>query len=89
MMCVCKYALGPTTVLQLPRGARPLSVGWQGDGLFLWCLVYPDEKITYSREFVSYWTGEDIPFKFASQLSFIGTTTHNDLVYHTFEVSAV
>jgi len=29
-------------VVQLPRGARPLSIGYQSGDIMLWCLVDPD-----------------------------------------------
>lgn len=33
---IFKYELGPRTQIQLPRGSRVLSVGTQGEDIFVW-----------------------------------------------------
>jgi hypothetical protein len=68
--------------IEMPCVAQPLSVGFQGDTLFLWALVDPNEKME-KRKFITRGTGhnilEDNPY-------FIGTAPYNTLVFHVFEV---
>lgn len=85
---IYKYTLAPSFVtLELPAGAKPLSVAFQGHDLQLWALVDVDAKCTELRLFCTYGTGWPIQHQ-ADELSFIGTSRTSDgLVFHTFEVT--
>jgi hypothetical protein len=89
---VYKYALkGDGNVLDLPADAQPLSVGFQGEMLYLWALVDTADPIE-TRSFWVGGTGHVLP---ARDLIYIGTAQKEtgsfaspDLVLHVFEVEA-
>ena len=84
-MIVYKYPLsGPTTGLELPFGARILTVQMQGDRLVLWAVVNPREPRTVQRLIFAVNTGQD--FDLPSE-SYIGTAVSSTgIAWHVFEV---
>lgn len=95
---VWRFALPLTdrTILQMPRGARTLSVGpfrqSAGDGMYyenppldLWALVHPEADLT-PREFLVVGTGNPLP---PDVRNYVGTTySHGgSLIWHVFEGS--
>jgi hypothetical protein len=84
---IYKYEISPKCDLQLPRGALVLSVGCQGDSLFLWAEVQPEAREKESRHFVVYGTGHEIPETAGVVRKFIGTAQMHggSLVWHVFE----
>ena len=71
--------------VQMPRGAKVLSVQMQGGAPQLWALV--DEKETQEpRAFTTYGTGHPLP-EVLDYGRFVGTyQVHNgELVFHVFE----
>jgi hypothetical protein len=84
-MVVYKYnlAVGDTVAVTLPKGARPVSVGFQGIKLRLWALVDPNEGEKEERFFQAAPTGEFIK----DDAVFIGSAQTYDqrFVYHVFE----
>lgn len=85
MKQVWKYELEPTSYIEMPAGARVLSVGAQRNNICLWVLVDPD-KPKEIRIFESFGTGHNIDP--GLHLEFIGTVLvhHDTLVFHVFEV---
>ena len=83
---IYKYELYFGRTVYLPKGAKILSVGCQGDGLFLWAEVDPNETRKEARLFIVYGTGHDIesPEKVRK---FVGTALMHggSLVWHVFE----
>jgi hypothetical protein len=84
---VWKYELGPgVTVLDLPSGASALTVGAQGDGVFLWALVSAEPAPTSPRAFLAVGTGHRVHR--AAFGRYVGTAFMADgLVFHVFETS--
>jgi hypothetical protein len=73
--------LNPLQTLEVPRGARPLSVEWQGtNGLNLWALI-DDEAPRVTRGIYVVATGEPLP---AGVGEFIGTVLEGSYVWHCF-----
>lgn len=79
-MVVHKYLLsqgGPCEVV-MPAGAKPLSVGWQNDRLYLWVLVDTNRA--------------DTPYRFLIEATGVPLDRHKNLVFigtaHTVFVDA-
>jgi hypothetical protein len=82
---IWKYDLEPDgSVIEMPQGAKPLSVQMQGDGPCLWALVDP-EAAKESRRFHVAGTGHPLPDNLGDHL---GTFQMNGgaLVFHVFEL---
>lgn len=82
-MVVFKYSIKPNCPkVQIPKKAEVLSVGFQGNELFLWAKVNPDLG-DETRYFHGFLTGEELPLV---GLVFHGTAhTDSGLVFHVFE----
>jgi hypothetical protein len=86
---IYKYLLPPPDEtgefsLQLPRGARVLSVQVQVEQPVLWALVDLDERMLAPREFYVVYTGRVLP---PGDLEYIGTFQMygGHIVLHLFE----
>lgn len=70
----------------MPEGARILSVGEQGGGMFVWAIVDSEQSPTVPRRLRVYGTGHPMPDEPGK---FLGTIHVNDggspLVFHVFE----
>ncbi len=84
-MTIYKYVLeSPAETINLPAGAKPLSVGVQGSQVVLWVLLDPKATEHKLRTFETYGTGWDVPD--AEGLVPVGTVQlPNGLVFHVFE----
>ena len=87
MKTVWKYKI-PTDdvfVLDLPIGAKPLSVQVQNDDPILWCLVDDRQMVNEKRRFRLAGTGHSIS---ENNLAFIGTFQlfGGSFVGHLFEI---
>lgn len=74
------------SMVEMPKGAQVLSVGWDGGHLLsLWAKVLPEQEVE-ERQFVVLGTGWPIDEK--RELKFIGTVSQagNTLICHVFEV---
>jgi hypothetical protein len=81
MKTVYKYKIG-TGELQLPRGAKVLTAGIQGEDIFIWAEV-DDSALPEHRSFYVYGTGHLIP----DRACYIGTVFDwNGFVWHIYEV---
>jgi len=84
---IWKYDLAALDLqtIELPRGARVLSVDAQGGNTVLWALVNPDEDMT-ERTFRICGTGHPVC---PDPGTFIGTVlmAEGGLVWHVFEVT--
>jgi hypothetical protein len=68
--------------LGLCEGATVISAGMQDGQMYIW--VITDVKRITAREFLTVYTGEELPEKL---LQFIATVhDHTGLVYHIFEI---
>jgi hypothetical protein len=87
MQYIYKYPLAPADrqTVELPKGARMLSVGDQGGSVFLWALVNP-ELPTTNRKIRCIGTGHPIA-KIDPDIRFLGTVMllGGSLVFHFFE----
>ena len=77
-----KFKIEPNQVARLRKGAKVLSVGAQGDDLFIWAEVDLDQK-----EFIDYpvrvfGTGFSMEDHFSGK--FLGTVFQGSLVWHIF-----
>lgn len=79
---VWKFKLEPE--VEIPRGAKVLSVHEQLGDLWIWAIVNPNNR-SETRRFAVFATGEDVPNR---SLRFIGTVLLNRgrLVQHVFEI---
>lgn len=87
MKTVWKYELKPadTVELELPAGAKPLSVGEQDGHMMLWVVVDPNAPTTTKRRFRFAGTGHPIE-RVMAPWTFIGTVQFkNGLVFHVWE----
>ena len=83
MQQVHKYILGVgDDITQMPVGAQPLSVAFQGDQLVMWALVDVDAPMK-GRQFIVRGTGHNIRL---TNIGFIGTAFIDNLVFHVFEI---
>lgn len=83
MKRIWKYTLTPICELDIPKGAKVLSVEVQHGKPRIWILVDTDAEME-SRTFCSYGTGHDIP---DDPGAYIGTLQLKEgtLVFHVFE----
>lgn len=89
MKSIYKYHLTPfddEMTLDLPRGARILSVQERQDNIYLWALVDPKQP-TEPRRFFVRGTGHEITETDAAGARYLGTVYLMDgrLVFHIFE----
>jgi len=69
--------------IEMPAGAKILSVGLQSGTIQLWALE--DDSMEHATVFIElYGTGHSIPTG-PGQKEFIGTVTNGSLVWHIFE----
>lgn len=86
MRTIYKYEILPGQSIPLPKGAAILSVGAQGDNMFLWAMIDPHEDVVSQVRCIEvYGTGHNIPEQ--DSLVFIGTVMMRggSLVFHVFE----
>jgi len=88
-MKVYKYSLGEPGPyhyeqgIRLPTGAKPLSVGMQGNELVLWAAVDPDDQFAWPEVFVIVGTG--VPYSQPGwEFQFVGTAHQEQYVWHVF-----
>lgn len=80
---VWKFDVSNSVTLDMPIGAKILSVQAQGAEICMWALVNTDAK-TEKRNFVVYGTGYEIP---GGRMSYVGTAQiAGGLVFHVFEL---
>ncbi|MGN5455619.1 MAG: hypothetical protein ACI4XN_06485 [Candidatus Kurthia intestinigallinarum] len=62
-MKVYKYPVRVNTVetIDLPLGAKPLSIAFQYDKVYIYALVKPEEQKTVSVQVIVAGTGEPLP----------------------------
>lgn len=86
MKTVFKYVLKVTDeqTIQMPLGAKVLSVQNQQDKPCLWALVDPEHPSTESVSVAMFGTGNPIEDWQLEGLSFLGTVQINWLVLHVF-----
>ena len=71
--------------LSLPAGAKLLSVGFQGGGLFVWVLGnFTEDAAMESRTIEILTTGDE--YHHILDREYLGTVHYRDLVLHVFEV---
>lgn len=84
MKTIHKYQVYTYSMIQLPLGARVLSVVAQDNMAFIYALIDMNEKRTVLRQFYSYSTGDKISE--SPNLTFIGTVCLYGWMYcHFFE----
>lgn len=85
MSRIWKYELEITDeqTVEMPRGAKVLSVANQGGKLCLWAEVDPSERIVV-RHFLVIGTGHQITEDFDLR-KFVGTVLMEPFVWHVFE----
>lgn len=85
-MVIWKYELEITDVqsVQMPEGAKIISVANQGGVLCLWAMVDPMQA-TRKRAIVIIGTGNPIRSAGKIKLKFIGTALIEQFVWHVFE----
>jgi hypothetical protein len=73
--------------IEMPIGAKVLTVQYQKEKPVMWALVNPDEVNKIMRSFLWIYTGEPVAFEF-DELVYVGTiqSLGGNLVYHLFEV---
>jgi len=74
--------------IAMPASARPLSVGVQDGGLFVWALCDPEHDVEFGLEptlhrFIVANTGSEIP-AFPDRARFLGTVSNNGIVFHVW-----
>lgn len=88
MRAIYKYRLdvGAQVAVRMPRGAKVLSVGEQGVGIFVWAEVETLDDLE-ERYFLMYGTGHPIVESPHMSRVFIGTVQLRKLglVFHVFE----
>lgn len=84
-MKIYKYGLKiiDEQALELPVGARILTLKTQNDLPFIWATVDPDAKLE-KRNFYTYGTGHALPNDM-SMMMYLGTYIVPNLVFHVFE----
>lgn len=85
-MKIFKYTIEPDAYIEMPNGARILSVQVQNGVPVLWALVDPDAPLK-RRDIRVYGTGHSIRLE-VEDLEYLGTFQMHDgaLVFHAFEV---
>jgi hypothetical protein len=81
------FPVNNTVVLDMPRGARILSVQAQRETPCIWALVDANEVALERRRFRIFGTGHPVDSYIGA---FLGTfqLAHGDLVFHVFEQGA-
>lgn len=80
-MKIFKYPLElGGNVIDMPKGAEALHVGFQGQDIFIWAKVDPNAKLE-PREFIIAGTGHDLPEPLGAH---IGTVFVGSFVWHVF-----
>lgn len=84
MKRVLKYSLTPDCVVEMPRGAKILSVQVQRDTPCIWALCQDDNQLD-GRRFMIYGTGHAMPEDL--DLRYLGTfqLQAGNFVFHVFE----
>jgi len=85
---ILKYPLTPSDVqtIQMPYGAKILSVAPQGQTAMIWALVIIDEALTtQDRTIEIFGTGQEIDCTGSPEREFIGTFQIGSFVGHVFE----
>lgn len=84
---IWKYELSPfNKAVEMPRGAKILTVQTQNGPPFIWALVIPEnDKETRFFEIIG--TGKNIPTQIGVEFKYINTfqLEGGSLVYHVFE----
>lgn len=82
-LTIWKYPLEITDeqFVDVPRGAAPLTVDFQGDQLCMWAYVDPGNEKSRMRVHI-YGTGNPIPPGRAE--TYVGTASNDGLVWHVF-----
>lgn len=85
MITIHKYQfqIADKVTIQMPQGARVISVQLQNGVPTMWAMVVTDMKMI-SHEFRVYGTGHELD-TFAIQGKHLGTIQQNGLVWHIFE----
>ena len=84
MKVIFKYEL--TSEVLLPKGALILRAGTQGDTMFIWALIDPNEKEHIEREFIVVGTGHPFEYEYLKH-RFVDTVFDGPFVWHIFEVN--
>jgi hypothetical protein len=91
MKTVFKYELNPVAaedlaVLEMPEGAEPLEVGFQGSQLCLWALVDPEVTGREQFTFIVKGTDHEGTDEQMNWETYVGTAIHPQirLVVHVF-----
>jgi hypothetical protein len=77
---IYKYELKPQGLVEMPFDAEILTVGAQGEGIFVWASVDPTSH-NVKREFMCVPTGHKYDH---SGAKFLGTAFLGALVFHVF-----
>lgn len=85
MKTIWKYDLEPACLIEMPIGAKVLSIHQQKGQICLWALVDPEADYEV-RHFVFHGTGHHINEK--GPLNFVGTAQFHEgeFMFHVFEV---
>jgi hypothetical protein len=90
MRTIWKYPVPASRrgAVEMPKGAKILTVQMQGDDVCMWAMVDPAAPLE-RRQFLVVGTGHDIPG--ADALTYLGTFQPDEggspLVFHVFEVA--
>lgn len=90
MKTIWKYEArggGDRFSLEMPKGARALSAGIQGQDIVIWAAVDPDEPAV-RHDFAVHGTGHNVPDENAAA-SFLTTIFMGPLVFHVFDLGEV
>lgn len=91
METIWKFQLEPATALQcveMPKGAKILSLQTQNNIPCIWALVNPDKNVEEEeRIFVTHGTGDIISTNNLMQMQYIATyqIDEGEYVFHVFE----
>ena len=87
MRTIWKYPLQVTDEqgVHMPRGAKAMLVGFQGDELCMWVMVDP-MQLRETRTIRIYGTGHNIPYSDRANMDYVGTAIDpvNPFVWHVF-----
>lgn len=85
-MQIWKFPIEPNKPIEMPKGAKALSVQTQHGEPFLWAMVDPSAVLVF-RKFVFVGTGQDLPSnvgEFIDTLQMAG----GGLIFHVFNVQS-
>lgn len=84
---IWKYSLDITDIqiVDMPEGAKPLTVQIQNGSVVMWCMVDLEAPIV-KREIVVAGTGNGISERVISKMSYVGSVQimNGRLVFHVF-----